>query len=176
VTPLLTAALVVIAACCALAAWSLWRLASAVQAARAREIQDRSLRLLVLFSPAVTSAADDPRALLSWQPIAAAARKLFPEEVSALDRAHGATFPFSSQQIEDAHSRWTADWLAWEQRHDKEYKLRAAELEAELHESAGSSLCRARLEALEREKLERYQQRYAEYVRVGKALQHMKIG
>jgi hypothetical protein len=35
---------------------------------------------------------------------------------------------------------------------------------------AGSDLGRATLEAVEREKLELYQRRYEEYVRVGKAL------
>src|SRR4051812_18211255 len=86
---------------------------------------DRIASLLTLFAPAIAAAHRDPRALLVWQPLATASRQLFPEELASLDRAIGATFPFSRNQIEAAHSQWTADWLAWELAHDTEYKLKA---------------------------------------------------
>jgi hypothetical protein len=103
--------------------------------------------------------------------VAAAARKLFPEEFAAIDRAAGAIFPFDPKQIQAAHARWTAEWLAWERTHDAEYKLKAQAAEADLALSGGSAIARGRLEAVEREKIELYQRRYEEYVRVGKALQ-----
>jgi hypothetical protein len=73
-------------------------------------------------------------------------------------------------EIQAAHAQWTADWLAWERAHDAEYKLKAAAAEADLA-AANTPVARARLEATEREKLELYQRRYQEYVRVAKALQ-----
>ena len=73
--------------------------------------------------------------------------------------------------VQAAHARWTAEWLAWERTHDAEYKLKAAEIEEELLASGGSTVVRGRLDGVEREKLDRYQRRYEEYVRVGKALQ-----
>jgi hypothetical protein len=132
---------------------------------------DRLAALLTLFAPALTETQRDPRAFLVWQPIAKAARQLFPDEFTTLDRATGGTFPFPAERIEAAHARWTADWLAWELAHDTEYKLKAAEAEHELAEQGGSLIARARLDAVEREKLQLYQQRYAEYVRTAKALQ-----
>jgi hypothetical protein len=168
---LLTAALVLAAASGAAAAWALWQLVLAVRVIQDREVHDRSVRLMALFAPGIAATVQDARALLTWQPLAATARKLFPEECAALDRASGMTFPFSAEQIQAAHSRWTADWLAWEETHDSVYKLKAAEIEATLQMPGGSPAGRARLDAVEREKLARYQQRYEEYVRVGKALQ-----
>jgi hypothetical protein len=98
-----------------------------------------------------------------------------------LDGAAGGTFPLTKAQLEAAHAQWTADWLAWEQSHDAEYKLKAAAVEQELTAATGSSvqgssaasssMVRAKLDAVEREKLETYQRRYSEYVRVAKALQ-----
>jgi hypothetical protein len=171
VVPLLPVVLLVLAACGMVAALALWQLAAAVRGTYDREIRDRSLRLMALLAPGVAAANEDPRALLAWQPLATTARKLFPEECAALDRAAGATFPFNSEQIQAAHARWSAEWLAWEQRHDTEYKLKAAEIETSMRTPEGSSLGRARLDAVEGEKLERYQRRYEEYVRVAKALQ-----
>jgi hypothetical protein len=127
--------------------------------------------MLALFAPGIDASRRDPRALLVWQPLASMARKLFPAEFAALDAAAGATFPFTSDQIQAAHARWSADWLAWERAHDGEYKLRAAAAHEELGERTSSAYGRSRLEAIEREKLERYQQRYEEYTRVSKALQ-----
>lgn len=132
---------------------------------------DRVAELLSLFAPAIAATQQDPRAFLVWQPIAKAARQLYPEEFATLDRAMGGTFPFTHERIEAAHSQWTADWLAWEHAHDTEYKLKAAVAERELTEQGGTSVARARLDAVEREKLELYQRQYAEYVRTAKALQ-----
>jgi hypothetical protein len=126
--------------------------------------------LLTIFSVGITAAAEDPRALLVWQPMATAARKLFPAEFTTLDRAFGGTFPFTPEQIQTAHARWTSDWLAWEGTHDAECKLKAVAVEAELGDKTASPYGRARLEAVEREKLEQYQRRYEEYIRVSKAL------
>jgi hypothetical protein len=119
----------------------------------------------------MTLAGRDPRAILEWQPLAAASRKLFPQEFAELDAAFGGMFPFNRDQIQNAHAQWTADWLAWEAAHDVEYKLKAATIEGELASGGASRLLRARLDAVEREKLDRYQRRYQEYVRVSKALQ-----
>jgi hypothetical protein len=126
--------------------------------------------LLTVFSAGMTAAAEDPRALLVWQPLANAARKLFPAEFATLDRAFGGTFPFTPEQIQSAHARWTTDWLGWERTHDGECKLKAAAVEEELGDRTASPYGLARLEAVEREKLEQYQRRYEEYIRVSKAL------
>jgi len=149
--------------------WAVSRIASAVEQARADAARGRILQLMTLFAPGVAAAREDPRALLTWLPLAGAARQLFADEFAALDRASGATFPFSPEDVEAAHARWTADWLAWEGVHDTEYKLKAAAVEEELA-AGGSALGRARLAAVEREKLERYQRRYEDYTRVSKAL------
>jgi hypothetical protein len=99
------------------------------------------------------------------------ARQLFPSESAALDRAAGGTFPFTSEHAQAAHAQWTADWLAWERTHDAAYKLKAAAAEQELVASGGAAAHRAKLDAIESEKLDLYQRRYSEYVRVAKALQ-----
>jgi hypothetical protein len=51
--------------------------------------------------------------------------------------------------------------------------MKAAAAQAELLASGGSgtAAARARVDAVEREKLDLYQRRYGEYVRVAKALQ-----
>jgi len=114
-----------------------------------------------LFAPPMEEARKDPSALLVWQPLARAARVMLPDEFVILDRTFGATFPFSAETIQAAHAQWSADWLAWESAHDAEYKHRAAEVQHD----------RLKLDAVEREKLARYQRKYAEYVRTAKALQ-----
>lgn len=165
---ILVSALIVAAAI----GWAALQIVSELRAARGgSEASGRVAMLLTLFAPALSAAQQDPRAFLVWQPIAQAARQLFPEEFSALDRSVGGTFPFSSERIEAAHSEWTADWLAWEHAHDTEYKLKVALAEQELLVPGGTAVARARLDAVEREKLELYQRRYAEYVRTAKALQ-----
>ena len=151
-------------------AWAALQIVGELRAARAGT-GERVATLLTLFAPALTETQHDPRAFLVWQPIAKAARQLFPDEFAALDRATGGTFPFPAERIDAAHSQWTADWLAWELAHDTEYKLKAAVAEHELAAQGGSGIARARLDAVEREKLELYQRRYANYVRTAKALQ-----
>ena len=89
--------------------------------------------------------------------------------MSARGSTPGRPLPFGPAQIEAAHARWTSDWLAWEHMHDAEYKARAAAVLAEA--PAGSAVDRARLDAIERERLQRYQQRYESYVRTSKAIQ-----
>ena len=161
---------VVVAAALAGVVWSVLRVGVALREAREQADRARSLRLLTLFAPGLAAAADDPRALLVWHPLATTARRLFPEVFASLDAAAGRPFPFSPTDVEQAHAQWTADWLAWEQAHDNTYKLKAAQAEAEMPGGLGS-FGRARLDSIEREKLERYQVRYGQYVRTAKALQ-----
>jgi hypothetical protein len=149
--------------------WAALRIARALAPSR-EQGNDRIARLLGIFA-AAAAAGDDPRALLAWQPVAAAARDLFPTEFAAIDKARGAAFPFSTDQIRAAHSRWTAEWLAWERSHDADCKLRAAAVEHELGDQAATPYGRARMDAVERDKLEQYQRRYEEYTRVAKGLQ-----
>ena len=151
--------------------WGARTVAREIATAHEAADRGRALQLIALLAPALSAADADPRALLSWQPVVRTARQLFPQEFAALDRAAGAAFPFSPDRIEAAHARWTAEWLAWERTHDAEYRLKAAVEEQALDASGGSAIARARLEAVEREKLERYQRRYEEYVRTAKALQ-----
>ena len=152
-------------------AWAGVRISGELRSAREQAARARTVDIASLFAPGIAAAAEDPRALLTWQPLAAAARKLFPDAFQSLDDASGGRFPFGADQIEAAHARWTADWLAWELAHDVEFKLKAAAAQAELKESGGEQLARARADAVEREKLELYQRRYADYVRTAKALQ-----
>jgi hypothetical protein len=130
------------------------------------------LAVIQFLAPGVAAAQQDPRALLVWQPLARTARQLHPEAFAALDRASGGTFPFTAAQIDAAHARWTADWLTWERNHDAEFKVKAAVLAEQLAGDT-SPAARAQLDDLEREKLERYQRRYQDYVRVSKALQSL---
>ena len=146
-----------------------FRIAAALQAP-VDAPRARALQLLAVFAPAVGAAAADPRAILVWQPLARMARQMFPAEFAELDAAAGGAFPFSQERLETAHAQWTTDWLGWERTHDAEYKLKAAVVEQEIAASGGSPVMRARLDAVEQEKLELYQRRYAEYVRVAKAL------
>ena len=164
---LLVAALIVAGA----TVWSALRVAREIESARSAAARGRSLQLLELFTRGIAAADADPRALLVWQPIARAVRGLFPDETAAIDRAAGSTFPFDRSRLQAAHAAWTADWLAWERTHDAEYKLKAAAAEHDAAASGGSALGRARVDSIEREKLEKYQRRYEEYVRVAKALQ-----
>ena len=59
-------------------------------------------------------------------------------------------------------------------RDDAEYKLKAAVVEQELAAAGASPVLRGKLDAVEREKLDLYQRRYSEYVRVAKALQALQ--
>jgi len=134
---------------------------------------DRTLALMQLFAPGVAESARDPRALLTWVPLAHTARQLFPDAFALLDQAAGSRFPFTTDQLQASHARWSSDWLAWERAHDGEYKLKAAAAEADMIAAGNTALAKARLDAVEREKLELYQRRYEEYVRVSKALQRL---
>ncbi len=150
--------------------WAGRLVAGEIKASRAAASRARALEILTLLTPGMSACMSDPRTLLVWQPLAMTVRRLFPDECATLDAAAGATFPFDTNQLQAAHARWTADWLAWERTHDAEFKLKAAAVEREM--AAGATpLLRAQLEAVEREKLERYQRRYEEYVRTAKALQ-----
>src|SRR5690349_1492689 len=92
------------------AAW----IVSELRAGRAEHFHNRTLTLMGLFAAASATAAEDPRLILAWQPLAQKARGLFPAEFAELDRAFGSRFPFTREQIQAAHARWTTDWLAWE--------------------------------------------------------------
>ena len=139
---------------------------------RQRRREELVVQLLGIFGPAIAQARRDPRDLTAWSEVAEAARKLFPEVFQQLDSVSGDKFPFSSALVEAAHARWTADWLAWERQHDLENKQRVSAVEAELDRGAERdvSLLRERLDAIEQEKLQTYQQHYEDYVRVGKAI------
>jgi hypothetical protein len=153
-------------------AWAGWHIGNQLSASRSTSgTSERIAALLALFAPALAAAQQDPRTFLVWQPIAKAARQLFPDEFAALDRATGGRFPFPAERIEAAHARWTAEWLAWELAHDTEYKLKAAAAQQNAAEQGGAAVVRARLDAIEREKLDLYQRHYAEYVQIAKALQ-----
>ena len=149
------------------------RVSKAIADAR-REETVRHLQ--ALFAPALQAVQDDPRRYLAWYPLVRSARKIFPGAFAALDGASGGEFPFPARQISDAHAQWTADWLAWEQANDGEYALKSATLQEELAAAGESAtpLGRARVAAIEREKLERYQVRYQEYIRTAKALQALQ--
>jgi hypothetical protein len=151
--------------------WAAQQVVGELRAARDEASRARTLALVELFAPALRDAQSDPRALLVWQPLANMVRELFPVECSALDRASGAPFPFTPDHVQAAHARWTTDWLAWERSHDAEFKLKAAVAEQELAAAGPSPVLRGKLDAVEREKLDGYQRRYSEYVRIAKALQ-----
>ena len=139
--------------------------------AQRREHSERIVALLLTtMAPAVARA--EPRELLAWRSAANGIRELFPEQVETIEARTGNRFPFPRALIEDAHARWTADWLAWERQHDIECRERVAALTAELNavEKGGAPAVRAKLDALEDEKLQDYQRRYEEYVRVGNGL------
>jgi heme A synthase len=164
---LLLSALVI----CAAVVWGSLRISTALGARQPDVRRARAVELMAMFAPALAGAAADPRAILVWEPLARMGRQIFPDEFALLDQAAGGVFPFSHDRVQSAHAQWTADWLAWERTHDAEYKLKAAAVEEEIAAAGTSTVLRARLDAVESEKLGRYQQRYQEYVRVAKALQ-----
>ena len=150
-------------------AYVLWRIGDELQRQRREAILQH---LLATFAPAAAAAQQDPRQLVVWHPLAQTSRKLFPEAFKDLDAAAGGAFPFTKDQLKAAHARCTADWLAWERAHDAEYSLKAAQVQDEIDRVQGqaSPLLRTRLAAVEQQKLERYQQRYEEYIKTAKAL------
>ncbi len=148
------------------------RVGSAIERAR----REATLcHLLALFAPALQAVRDDPRQYLVWHPLAQASRRLFADAAGALDAAVGGPFPFAPAALNEAHAQWTAVWLTWERSHDGDYALRAAALEQELDRSGerATPLGRARMAALEREKLDRYQERYQQYITTARALQRL---
>jgi len=150
----------------------LWRLGEAIEKQRRSAIIQQQL---ATFAPAAAAVQEDPRQLLVWYPLAQTSRKLFPDAFAELDRAAGGTFPFTKEQLSAAHAKCTSDWLAWENAHDAEYSLKAAEVQNEIDRaghsaSLASPLLRTRLAAVEQQKLDRYQRRYEEYIKTAKAI------
>ena len=168
---ILLSALIVAAAVLAAAMF----VAKAVRATREEATRTRAASLLATFASGVEAAEDDPRAMLVWEPLARMARQIWPEEFALLDRPGAGAFPFGRERLQAAHARWTTEWLAWERTHDAEYKLKAAVAEHELVAAGGAPHARAKLDAVESEKLDRYQRRYEEYIRVSKALQALLV-
>ena len=142
-------------------AWGASVIVAELRKARDQQQKARVLDIAALFAPAIAASQSDPRVLLTWQPLARQLRAVDPYAFAELDKAAGATFPFTADHIQSAHAHWTTEWLSWERAHDAEYKMRAAEAQASP----------ARAEVIEREKLETYQRRYEEYIRVARALQ-----
>lgn len=141
-----------------------------------RRRRDQTLTaLLATFGPAVARVQVEPRELVGWASVAKTARALLPDAFKELDVAHGARFPFPETVIDATHARWTSQWLAWEREHDLEYKQKASQVEAELERvsAADSPRLHSQLASIEQEKLQRYQERYEEYVRVGKAMSEL---
>ena len=70
------------------------------------------------------------------------------------------------------HIDMDAFYASVEQRDDAEYSLKTAQVQDEVDRMQGpaSPLLRTRLAAIEQQKLERYQQRYEEYIKTAKAL------
>jgi hypothetical protein len=153
-------------------AYALWRIGDLFE----RQSRQAAIQqILSTFAPAKAAVQRDPTQLLAWYPLAQASRKLFPDAFKAIDEAAGGTFPFTVQQLQAAHARCSADWLAWERAHDAEFSVKVAQVQDEIDRAGGSAsqaspLLRTRLAAVEQEKLERYQQRYEEYIRTAKAL------
>lgn len=150
-------------------AYVLWRIGDELRRARH---QAALQQLIATFAPAAAAGQQDPKQIVIWYPLAQASRKLFPEAFKELDAAAGGAFPFTREQLQAAHSRWTAEWLAWERAHDAEYSVKSAQVQDEIERAQGqaSPLLRTRFAAVEQQKLERYQQRYEEYIRTAKAL------
>ena len=120
--------------------WAAHALVSELRAVRTEATRTRALAVLQTFSAGIAAAHADPRALITWVPLARAARQLLPAEFAQLDAAAGGSFPFSAERIQAAHAQWTAEWLAWERTHDAEYKLKAVVLERELAAGESASL------------------------------------
>src|SRR5947207_2781102 len=59
--------------------WATMTIAREVRLSRGRALEDRAAAWLATFAPGMAASQDDPRALLTWQPLAAAARRLDPD-------------------------------------------------------------------------------------------------
>ena len=144
---------------------------------RKQDHQEQLMAVLLTGSAAAIARAE-PRELLAWGATAKTARRLFPDVVAELESRGGESFPIPKKVAEDAHAKWTAEWLAWEHHHDAEFRKRTSVLEAEL-QAAGQEHApdgHARIAALEDERLQSYQRRYEEYVQIGKGLTDLLEG
>lgn len=162
-------ALAIAALLCGALVYTVWRLRGELHARRREATLQQ---MLATFAPAAAAAQQDPRQMVVWYSLAQTSRTLFPEAFKELDAAAGGAFPFTKEQVKAAHARCTSDWLAWERAHDAEYALKTAQVQDEIDraQTPASPLLRTRLAALEQQKLERYQQRYEEYIKTAKAL------
>lgn len=151
-------------------------LAVSVRDRRRHQNERVQLHLLDIFGASIARVQDRPQELVSWVIAADAARTLFPKAFESLDAASGARFPYSAELVEGVHARWTSEWLGWEREHDVEFKRRADDVEREFGDVVGDAArpLRARLADIEQEKLLRYQERYEQYVRMGKALSDIR--
>ena len=137
------------------------------------DVMRRCQQLLATFAPAVAAVQQDPRQMLVWYPLAQDEPEgCFPMRSEQIDRGRWRSISVHQGAVEAAHARWTSEWLAWERAHDAEYRVKAAEVQDEIDRTPGqaSPLLRTRLAAIEQQKLERYQQRYEEYIKTAKAL------
>jgi hypothetical protein len=148
-------------------AFALWRIGTILEE---RQRRSSVQQLLATFASAAAAVQHDPQKLLAWYPLVRTSRALFPDAFKDLDAASGGSFPFTREQIQNAHSRCTAEWLAWERAHDAEYSVKTAEVQDVIDRSSATPLLRTRLAALEQQKLALYQQRYEEYIKTAKAL------
>jgi hypothetical protein len=149
-------------------AFTAWRIADVLQSRRREAVV---LHLIETFAPGAAAIQQDPKQLLAWYPLAQTSRRLFPDAFKELDRAAGGTFPFSKAQLQAAHARCSSDWLAWEHANEAEFALKTAQVQDEIDRAGQASpLLRTRLAAIEQQKLQRYQQRYEEYITTAKAI------
>lgn len=154
---------------CGALVYAVWRLRGELHERRREATLQQ---MLATFAPAAAASQHDPKQLVVWYSLAQTSRKLFPDAFKELDAAAGGAFPFTKEHLKAAHARCTSDWLAWERAHDAEYSLKTAQVQDDIDRAQGpaSPLLRTRLAALEQQKLERYQQRYEEYIKTAKAL------
>ena len=145
------------------------------QTRRARE-ERLVLEILKLFKTARIDGKADPQSLVAWSELGGISRRLFPSAFERLDRATEGRFPFSDKFIEETHSRWTSEWLSWEQQHDREYKGKAMAIESQLKsvQDQEKDVFLQRLDFVNSEKLQTYQSRYEIYVKVGKSIAGLK--
>ena len=139
---------------------------------RARRRDEQLFNVCATFGPPLERAQADPRVLLAWYPASCAMRRQFGDAFAALSADPSKPFPWGPADVEAAHARWTATWLEWERHQDAEYRVRTAGIELQLDQADASAIpeLKTSLQRLEQEKLERYQRRYEEYVKVSRAL------
>ena len=133
--------------------------------------------LLTSVGPAVARA--DGRELLGWRSVATALREVLPDAVRDHRAGHGSSpFRFRGRSSTTPTPAGRPTGSRGNGRHDIRFRQRASALEAELRGSGrvDTASGQARLAALDDEKLQDYQCRYEEYVRVGKALAALAEG